>query len=301
MDVDGAWTGAGQSHCRTCFKPSSFEEGSEADFPTGMRWGTHRGDTAGAAALHPPRTPSRCSSPVGMLDFPSAGDAPAAPQDRGGRSWRGAPPRELGAAASTRDSTGPRPRRRSFVPPLARPRGTKASAARCAGAPASPLRRGPATAATSTGAAAPVPRPRMHLPRRPPPRSTSAHSSAHPRCPCSHCSALVAPPTTHPPNRPPPLPQRRRAAHGAAGPRHWRCSAALRAPLRGRRARIPRLPEELRKRRSRYRAGAPSYWLGDAQRTTLAMINNIRKCIYFPLIDFTWFSPGKREVESPLP
>ncbi|XP_074407652.1 uncharacterized protein LOC141730868 isoform X1 [Zonotrichia albicollis] len=29
--------------------------------------------------------------------------------------------------------------------------------------------------------------------------------------------------------------------------------------------------------------------------------DNIRKCIYFPLIDFTWFNPRKREVESPLP
>lgn len=44
------------------------------------------------------------------------------------------------------------------------------------------------------------------------------------------------------------------------------------APRRCPGGRVPRLPEEPRKRRSHYRAGTPSYRLGDAQRTILAMI-----------------------------
>lgn len=148
MAVDGVRMGAGQSPRRTCFQPGCFRVGVGGTRREGCVGGTCRelrrgsdcalriGGASGQSALLLVPAPLPCSplTPVGMQGFlqPRTVQSRGPPgvtgtrlPDRGQAVWR---PAE--GARCHRQHQGQRPQQhcRSFVPPPARPRGTKTSA-----------------------------------------------------------------------------------------------------------------------------------------------------------------------------
>lgn len=251
MAVDGVRIGAGQSPRRTCFQPGCFRGGGR-DSAGRMHGGSPLGDRAGAESVHcasaeaqaeplscRPLTPALLAAQSrrddGFYSVPLRGPPGATgerPPDRG-RAFR----RPAAGARCLRQHQGQRRQQRclSFVPPPARPRGTKTSAAGGAGTPASPL---PAPAPSPRppawpgvpAAHAPAP---AHValpppPRHPPPR-VSCPADPTPPLPCAS------------PRRPAPLtkPARRSAAR-----RHRSAPLSHTVPVRW--SPSPPLPRNLR-------------------------------------------------------
>lgn len=208
MAVDGVGVGAGQNPRRTCFQPSCFRGGVGEIRQEGCAGETLSGTASGQRLcsahrrrLRPSRSPAvpaplPCSpfTPVRMLGFLQPGTVASRgpPGATGARlpDWGRAVWRPAAGARCLRQHQGQRrqQRCRSFVPPPARPRGTKTSAAVGAGTPASPL---PAPAPSPHSPAWPGHGRRLHRSR------VSGVSAAHAPAP-----AHVAPPP--PPRHPSP-------------------------------------------------------------------------------------------------